>query len=95
MTSPTKPPQSVSTRFSAMTCVSSVRRLAPKALRTPISATLRRMRAATSPLRLSAGTNSRTNTLGKSDLKTLLQGKATPSSDIFIWAWGSKVLIME
>ena len=55
--SPTAPPMSVSRRFSMMTRLSSVRRLAPKALRTDISGRRRCIRAATMPLRFRAGTN--------------------------------------
>ena len=55
--SPTAPPMSVSRRFSLMTWLSSVRRLAPKALRTAISGRRYCIRAATMPLRFRAGTS--------------------------------------
>ena len=54
-TSPNTPPISVCKRFSQRICVTSSRRVAPKARRTPISAMRFRIRLSVRPLMLMAG----------------------------------------
>ena len=77
ITNPSNAPNPESSKFSQTICFNSKLRLAPKALRTPISGRRRSIRAEIIPLKLSAGTKRSTMKTPIKDQITLFQSTPT------------------